>query len=233
MKQLTLAIQPTVRNAFDNYLGRSNVPVVCALQELLTGDGEQQIYIWTPRVLGKSHLMQALCHEAGDRGLRCAYIPLAQFIDRSWEIFEGLELMDLVCIDDAHLAFGNEDWEEALFDLINRCRELHSSLVIAAAEHPDSDRLQLPDLRSRLLWGPVFRLQDLDDSEKCLLLQEWLKERGLGLDEAAADYLLRHSQRDLGSLHRVLKALDQESLVQKRALSVPFIREVLAEDSRI
>lgn len=229
MKQLPLAIQPAIRNGFANYRGHSNRAVAAALQELLTDQGEQQIYIWTPRVLGKTHLLQALCHEASELGMRSAYVPLKQFADRSPDMLGGLEVMNLVCIDDVHLVFGRDDWEEALFDLINRCRESRCPLVFAAAEHPDVGLLQLADLRSRLLWGPAFRLQDLADDEKRALLQDWLKERGLELDEQAADYLLQRSQRDLTSLHRVLEALDRESMVQKRRLTVPFIREVLAQ----
>lgn len=229
MKQIPLAIQPQLRAGFSNYLGGANQAAVSALQELLSGAGEPQLYIWSPTVLGKTHLLQALCHDAGERGMRCAYVPLAQFVGRSSAILDGLEFMDLVCVDDAHLAFGHDDWEEALFNLINRCRENHCHLVFSAVSHPDTSELKLNDLRSRLLWGPVFRLQDLSDDEKQCLLRGWLAERGLELEPSAASYLLQHYHRDLGSLNQVLELLDRESMIQKRRLSIPFIRSVLTE----
>lgn len=227
MKQLPLPIQPATRTGFDNFIAGGNQTVVASLRELLSGSPEQQIYLWSEKLQGKTHLLQALCHEASEKGFRSAYLPLESFVDRSAEMLEGMEFMDLLCLDDLHLLFGREEWEEALFDLINRCRESYCTLVMASAEHPQSEHLMLPDLRSRLLWGPVFKMQELSEQDKLVFLNQWADVRGLEIEAAAVSFLLDRSQRDLGSLSLSLDSLDQESLAQQRKLTVPFIKSVL------
>lgn len=40
------------------------------------------------------------------------------------EVLENLELQELVCLDDLQAVIGNLEWEIAIFDLINRIREV-------------------------------------------------------------------------------------------------------------
>lgn len=227
MKQLPLPIQPAARTGFDNFVSGSNATIVASLRELFADSPEQQIFLWSTKVSGKTHILQALCHEASERGFRSAYLPLNTFTDRSPELLEGMEFMDLLCLDDVHSAFGKTDWEEALFDLINRCRESHCSLVFASSEQPLSHRVNLPDLRSRLMWGPVFKMNELNEQDKLEFLVQWGELRGLEIEPSAASFLLERSQRDLESLNQSLSSLDQESLAQQRKLTVPFIKSVL------
>ena len=51
--------------------------------------------------------------------------------------------------------------------------------------------------------------------------------RGLRLPQDALDYLLARAPRDMRSLAALLAALDRYSLEQKRAITVPLLREVL------
>jgi len=42
--------------------------------------------------------------------LRVAYIPLAQLADLTPGMLQGLEMLDLVCIDDLQHAAGSAPW---------------------------------------------------------------------------------------------------------------------------
>ena len=65
---------------------------------------------------------------------------------------------------------------------------------------PDALPLVLPDLRSRLAQCARWTLPVLDDAGRAELLRQRAAARGLDLDEAALDWLLRRCSRDLGSL---------------------------------
>lgn len=56
------------------------------------------------------------------------------------------------------------------------------------------------------------------------------RRRGLAIDEAAIDWLLRRVDRDLSSLTRLLDQLDRASLAEQRRITVPFLRQVLGGD---
>ena len=84
----------------------------------------------------------------------------------------------------------------------------------------------MPDLRSRLQWGPVFQLKPLSDEKKIIALQLRANQRGLVLPDNVAQYLLTHFPRDLFTLFERLDELDKASLAMQRRLTIPFIKSV-------
>jgi DnaA family protein len=140
---------------------------------------------------------------------------------------EGLEALDLVCIDDVQLIAGHPQWEEALFDLFNRLRAAGGRLLISGDQPPSSLSLELPDLTSRLSWGLVLRLRDLTDSDKQALLMHNARQRGMELPADVARYLVNRRERDLRSLLATIERLDTLSLAAQRKLTIPFVRQHL------
>ncbi|KTF31201.1 hypothetical protein LMG919_19935, partial [Xanthomonas vesicatoria] len=61
------------------------------------------------------------------------------------------------------------------------------------------------------------------------VLRDRAQRRGLALDDAAIDWLLTHSERELATLVALLERLDRESLAAKRRITVPFLRRVLED----
>ena len=177
---------------------------------------------------GRSHLLQACCHEAAEAGRSTIYLPLQEFQEKNPEqILEGLSESDLVCIDDLDLVTGNAGWERGLFNLFNETRDNQNCLLVAANAAPVNLRITLPDLTSRLGWGPVFKLPELDDLGKQQLLVFRAGLRGLELSDDSARYLLNRASRNNADLIGLLDSLDQASLEQKRSLTIPFIRQLL------
>jgi DnaA family protein len=143
------------------------------------------------------------------------------------ELLEGLEQQALIAIDDVQAIAGMPQWEEALFHLYNRVRDYGHRLVVSATVAPAGLTLTLPDLISRLGWGPVFQLATLSDADKRAALQMRARRRGLELGNEVAEYLLRRCPRDMDSLFSLLNQLDRASLVAQRRLTIPFVRELL------
>ncbi len=212
---------------FDTLVTGVNTVSVGIIQQCALAEGEKQVYIWSPPAGGKSHLLQAACNLAAKNQRKVCYLPADQIIHQPVQILDGIEQLDLVCLDDVDQLAQSRLWEEALFDLINRMRETGNSLLLAAATSPDAMQVQLPDLRSRLAWGPVFQLQSLSDAEKYEALRLRANQRGLELPENVAEYLMRHYPRDLFGLFERLEVLDTASMAMQRKLTVPFVKSVL------
>ena len=75
------------------------------------------IYLWGGHSTGKTHLLHALCNAIAGNGGRPVYVALSQANELSPTLLDGLEAMDIVCIDDIHLIGADADWELALFHL--------------------------------------------------------------------------------------------------------------------
>ena len=228
--QLPLGFEPGELFTFESFVVGNNSIATGLAQKTAIGKGEKQLYFWGDRGLGKSHLLQASCNLAAKNQRTVCYLTQAEILNQSVDIFDGLEQLELICLDDIETWLANKTWEMALFDLINRVRENNHYLILASAHPPDEAFVKLPDLRSRLSWGPVFQLQGLSDKEKFQALHYRAKQNGLELPENVADYLMQRYPRDMFGLFERLAMLDKASMAMQRKLTIPLLKSVFGEE---
>jgi len=233
-QQIPLNVRLSDAATFDNFWtgeDTANAQVVTVLQDL--GKGvlpENFVYLWGRPGTGLSHLLQAACHSAEASGLHSQYLPLQELKDADPRaLLEGLETLDMLCLDDLSQVVGTPLWDEALFHLYNQLREGGKTLLVSASCAPRELRASLADLQSRLAWGTVYRLEALDDPGKQRALQWRARKRGMEMSDEVAQFILHRCSRDLRDLFDALDRLDRLSLVEQRRLTIPFVREALGE----
>ena len=219
--QLPLALATRADRRFDNFIG-------AAAQVLADGIGEgHRAWLLTgPAGVGKTHLLMAAHAVSGGES---AYLALSKVAGSLADVTPMFERHRLLALDGLEAVAGNRDDEVALFDLHNRVLDGGGQLLYAARSIPEQLEFTLPDLRSRLAQATRLPLPVLDESQRLGLLQAHAVQRGLTLDDASAEWLMRRCDRDLGSLMDVLDQLDRASLAAQRRLTVPFLREVLGD----
>jgi DnaA-homolog protein len=223
--QLPLALRFPPDQRFEAFIAAPD-GVLAQLRALAQG-AAGSVYIAGSVSTGKSHLLLATCAEAEAAGRRTAYLPLAAATGRLHDALDAFEHADLVALDGLEVIAGHRDDEIALFDAHNRARDAGRSLLYAARAMPDALDLGLPDLRSRLSQCARISLEPLDDDGRADVLRVRAQRRGLQLEDAAIDWLLKRVDRDLVSLTALLDRLDRESLAAQRRLTVPFLKRVL------
>ncbi|WP_444942446.1 DnaA regulatory inactivator Hda [Microbulbifer sp. ZKSA004] len=231
-QQLPLGVSLRDDATFDNfYLSDSdpNRQVVALLQSFASGENpESVIYIWGEAGSGISHLLQSACQCAEANGRSFHYLPLADLMTMDPAvILDGLERLDLVCIDDVHLLEGQPEWQTAIFHLYNRVKDGGRQLLMGARKSPRGMDIALADLQSRLHWSLVFQLKTLNDSDKVAALRRRSRLRGFDLPEDVAQYILHRAPRDTRALFLCLEELDRASLMAKRKITIPFVKQVL------
>ena len=222
---LGLALRDSAR--FSSYFPGQNLEAMQGLQLSATGNGEPFVYVAGAAGRGKTHLLQAACYDAAQSGRTTGYLPLQDLLAFTATVFDDLEQLDLICIDDVSAIAGQDDWERGLFDLFNRVRQSGGSLLIAGDRRPGEAGFRLPDLVSRLGWGVTYLLKPLDDDDVIAALGCRAQARGLQLPEETAQYLLRRFPRDLPTLFALFDTLDTASLIEQRRLTIPFVKSVL------
>ncbi len=225
--QLTLGLGLKDEATFDNFYAGKNIEIIAALKEVAAGHGDNFFYLCGNRGQGCSHLLQACCHYAYHQQLSSVYLPLSNLLQLTPDVLNGLESLDVVCLDDLHTIAGNRVWEEALFHLYNRIYDAGGRIVMAAHDLPKAINIQLPDLVSRLAWGVIYQLHPLNDEEKLSALTMRAHRRGISLSDEVGKYILTHCPRHMGTLFAALDALDNASLAAQRRLTIPFVKEVL------
>ena len=227
MRQLPLGVQLGVSMRFETYHEGANGAAVSALVQLVAESGHAPLWILGPVGVGKTHLLQAACALAGQRGLTSAYLPLATARDLVPGLLAGLERLDLVVLDDVDVVAGEKAWEQALFTLYNELLEPGGRLACSAKVPPAGVAFALPDLASRMSACVVHRLQPLPERDQGLALRRRAAHRGLELPDDTLSYLTRRAPRDFAALCRLLDELDSEALAAQRRLTIPFVRQVL------
>ena len=224
MKQLPLAIGAIgagPEQSFDSYVPGANG---AALAHLRQGGvaGAPVSYLWGPSGTGKTHLLRALVRRVHEQGQRSGWFAAADHLP--WELDEA---WSLVVIDDCDAL--DEARQHAAFALFVDAATLGIP-VAAAGRVPPVDLPLREDLRTRLGWGHVFALQPLAEAEMRAALRREADRRGVFLSDEVMDYLLTRFERNLQPLMAQLERLDRFSLANKRAITVPMLKLMLAEE---
>jgi DnaA family protein len=228
--QLTLMVQLPDDETFTSFKSDLNQGVVSQLKSYI--DPQQStphsFYLFGLSGTGKSHLMHASSTYAAQIGKTSVCLSCAELKQLPVEVLDGLEQIDLICLDDIHLIAGDKRWQQAIFDLYNRVLEQNNYLLISGNESAQQLGISLPDLVSRLTWGLTEQIKSLDDDEKVIAIQHRATQRGLFLSDEVVKFLLNRLSRDMGSLITSLDILDKASIQEQRKITIPFIKEVLS-----
>jgi len=231
--QLALMVQLPDDETFDSYRCELNLGIVSQLKAFIeqAPSTMHSFYLFGLSSTGKSHLLHASSTYAAQLGKSSVCLSCAELKHLPVEVLDGLEQIDLICLDDINLIAGDKRWQQAIFDLYNRVLEQNNCLLISGDESAQQLGISLPDLVSRLSWGLTEQVKPLDDDEKITALQHRATQRGLFLSDEVVKFLLNRLSRDMGSLIKSLDVLDKASIQEQRKITIPFIKEVLSLNS--
>ncbi len=224
-RQLTLDLGTPPPSTFDNFHIGANAELVARLRgldaALMAGPiADRTFYVWGEPGNGRSHLLQALAYEAPPGHVR--YLGPQSAL----AAFTFDPRVTIYAVDDCDSLSGAQ--QIALFNLFNEVRSWPGCALVATGNAPPMGLTVREDLRTRLGWGLVFHLAPLSDEGKAAILKLAARERGIVLADDVPAYLLTHFRRDMPSLMGLLDALDRFSLEQKRAVTLPLLRTMLA-----
>ena len=226
-RQIPLAFANYQQFDFDSFLLTPQTLLLEQLKAIAKQDVVHHLYLWGERGTGKSHLLQAACKLASETHAQVAFVPLVNIKQFSPAMLHDLGKLDLVCIDDLDHLSGQEEWQQAVVWLYNELRDNGHSLIISGSTVPKQIKLELNDLRSRLEWDQVARLSAPDENTVREILKQKANARAFHLGTEVIDFLLKRVNRDLTSLVEILDQIDTASLVAKRKITIPFIKETL------
>ena len=237
MKQLPLAISPLPQPTLDNFVPGGNAAVMDHLRRWpdtvlgVSTDGTSPgpandrlappLYLWGTAGCGKSHLLRGLAARAAAAGGACGWFDARDagpwLLQPAWSlvVIDGCEALSAAA-------------QHAAFVLFTEAQTHGVPLAAAGTLAPANLPLR-DDLRTRLAWGHVFALQPLSEQDTCTALLNEAQRRGLHLPAEVCNYLMSRFPRDLSSLMALLAALDEHGLATKRRVTVPLVRDLIAQ----
>ena len=221
-EQIPLLMRQEDLANWSNWLRRQETSALESL--LIEGNPpDHGAYIWSSAGMGKSHILQACCELHAERA---RYLPMRDFVVHPPEqVLAGAESARVIALDDVDATQGHPQWQEALFGLFNLSQESGSCLLVTASKAPQQLAGSLPDLRSRLSSLPVFQVPRFDEDQVAQLLALRGDLAGLHLADEVVRYCAVRLRRNPGQVVSFINELDKLSLAQRRAITVPFVRE--------
>jgi DnaA family protein len=229
IKQIALPLSLDRQFSFDNFVAERTDLILSSLQALVLGKGEIQLGLWGAAATGKTHLLNASADFARKNGVLLQIYDGVQLCQCAADEFEGFSHCDVLAIDNLDAIAGNGAWEACFYQVINRCRDGEFRLLFSLTEKPAALTTQLDDFRSRLQWGLLLQLPQVGDPEIRQILRRRARMLGIDLSDEVISYLMNHHARDLGEQIGILRRLDGISLSQQRRVTIPLVKQVLAE----
>ena len=228
-KQLIFPFQINQKASFDSFFcSPDNQNLMTRLTDIVISRDANELIIHGEEGSGKSFLMQAICNELSSAEKQFAFIPMKKAFNMGVEIFQNLGSLDAVCIDDVQLIFKTQDWETALFNLINECQQSNCSLMLSlGGTQPLEESVVLPDLLSRIKRMEFVALHAVKDESFNQAISFVAQQLDISIEKAELEFLLKHQIRKFSLLVENIIALDKQAASLKRKITIPLIKETL------
>jgi len=210
------------------------------------GVGENPGKIYNPlflhgRVgLGKTHLLQSLCHGILDRNpsARILYLSCETFVNHFISAIAHGDLekfrtkyrnVDLLVVDDIHLLANKERTQEEFFHTFNTLYNAGKQIVLSS----DSPPVEIPTLQERLVsrfkWGLVTEVETPCYETRVAILKRKSRTRGRELPEDVVRLLAERIDTNIRELEgAVTKVLGFASL-SGQDITLQLVRQCLRE----
>jgi chromosomal replication initiation ATPase DnaA len=127
---------------------------------------------------------------------------------------------------DVSLASGGFD-EEALFHAYNRYAETRQPLLLTAQTAPEKWHIKTADMRSRLMAAPTVVVGAPDDQLMAVVIAKMFSDRQIFVPQEVVEFIIRRIERSFAAIGHAVAEIDRAALAQKRAVTVPFVRDIL------
>jgi chromosomal replication initiator protein len=190
--------------------------------------------------LGKTHLLQSLCHSILERTptARILYLSCETFVNHFIGALENGDLhkfrtkyrnVDLLVVDDIHILANKERTQEEFFHTFNTLYNAGKQIVLSS----DSPPVDIPTLQNRLVsrfkWGLVTEIEKPCYETRMAILKRKSRERGRELPEDVACLLAEKIDTNIRELEgAVTKVLGYAGL-SGQAVTKDLVRQCLRE----
>ena len=222
MKQQSLDLE------FQNYIEMQDMQSCSFFEEIyervnnfLSSD-ELSLVFFGKEDLAKSVFFFAL-HNLLSKKFNCFYHSSKEKNDF---LFLKNTKTEIIFLDSYNNLFGFEEGEKKLFDLFNLSKEQKIKLIFNNSIEK-SQKIDLKDLESRLSSSLQLNFPDLSDEDKKIIVLNFMKKRGLILNNRSIDFIINRYSRSLNDLIELSYKLDKISLIEKKNITIPLIKKFI------
>ncbi|MBI4706753.1 MAG: chromosomal replication initiator protein DnaA [Candidatus Omnitrophica bacterium] len=199
------------------------------------------LFIYGGVGLGKTHLIQAICHhikqKAKDSSKIC-YISSERFTNelidaiqhRSTASFrQKYRNVDVLVIDDIHFIAGKESTQEEFFHTFNALHDAHKQIIFCSDRPPkEIDKLQ-DRLVSRFSWGLTTNIEPPDLETRVAILKKKIEREPVTVPDDVVFFIAQLIKTNIRELEGALIRTIAYSLLEEKPITLELTKEVLKD----
>jgi chromosomal replication initiator protein len=231
------------KNTFESFVigpGNQLAQATCVAVARNPGKAYNPLFLYGATGLGKTHLLQAIAHEALKKKarLKVVYISTEKFtnefiksiqenrVAKFREMYRGV---DLLLIDDIHFIAGKERIQEEFFHTFNALFESQRQICLCS-DRPASEITGLENrLVSRFQWGFIADIQAPDLETRIAILQRKATAMNLQLSEDVIHLLAKGVASNVRRLEGALNRVAGYMALKNRPINVADAQDLLKD----
>ena len=226
---------------FDNFVvGPSNrlAQASCVAVSQSPGSTYNPLFLHGSSGLGKTHLLHAVCHGAGQKfdGAVIQLLSCEEFVNRFIRAIEKGDMagfqsqfrtVDMLVIDDVQFLREREQSQEEFFHTFNALYNGGKQIILSA----DSPPGKIPSLEERLIsrfnWGLVTRIDPPAYETRVAIVQKKAHLRGLSISDEIAEYVARKVHANIRELEGALTSIYAIATTTDKEVTLELARRAL------
>jgi chromosomal replication initiator protein len=236
-----ISLNPYYR--FENYVvGPCNrfAHAACVGVAEQPGKTYNPLFIHGSSGLGKTHMMQSLCHAVLARAprTRILYLSCETFVNHFISALEHGNLskfrdkyrnVNVLVVDDIHVLANKERTQEEFFHTFNTLYNSGAQIVLSS----DSPPVEIPTLQERLIsrfsWGLVTLLEPPCYETRVAIVKRKSRERGRELSDELARFLAERIENNVRELEGAINKLLGFASLSGQEPNLQLARQCLRE----
>ncbi|MFA5410716.1 MAG: chromosomal replication initiator protein DnaA [Candidatus Omnitrophota bacterium] len=191
--------------------------------------------------LGKTHLMQAICHQVikNSPQAKICYLTSERFTN---ELIDAIQhhstagfrqkyrnKVDILVIDDIQFIAGKESTQEEFFHTFNTLYDAHKQIIISS-DRPPKEIANLQDrLVSRFSWGLATDIQPPDLETRVAILKKKIERESVPVPDEVIFFIAQLIKTNIRELEGALIRTIAYSLLEEKPITLELGREVLKD----
>jgi chromosomal replication initiator protein len=199
------------------------------------------LFIYGGVGLGKTHLIQAVCHQiksSGPSGMKICYLSSEKFtnelidaiLHRTTSAFrQKYRNLDVLVIDDIHFIAGKESTQEEFFHTFNALYDAHKQIIFSSDRPPKEITNLQERLVSRFGWGLATDIQPPDLETRVAILKKKVEREPVNIPEEVIFFIAQLIKTNIRELEGALIRTIAYSLLEEEPVTLELTKEVLRD----
>ncbi|MDD4939280.1 MAG: chromosomal replication initiator protein DnaA [Candidatus Omnitrophica bacterium] len=199
------------------------------------------LFIYGGVGLGKTHLMQAICHRTKEKlggNLKMCYMSSEKFTN---ELIDAIQHhstpafrqkyrnADMLVIDDIHFIAGKESTQEEFFHTFNALYDAHKQIIISS-DRPPKEISNLQDrLVSRFGWGLTTDIQPPDLETRVAILKKKIEREPISVPDDVIFFIAQLIKTNVRELEGALIRIIAYALLEEKPITLELAKGVLRD----